>query len=106
MSNIARAPGNPAFSPKDPAEVVDLGFDFSALTSAPTSPVVSAAFHSGAEDPAPEAILSGAAAVVGATVVQRVIGGVAGTDYALRCQVDTANGQRFVLTGVLPVRTA
>lgn len=106
MTNINRAPGNPAFSPKDPSEIVDLGFDFAALTSAPTSPVVSAAHHSGTDDAAPSAILSGSPSVVGAVVVQRVIGGVAGADYLLRCQVDTAAGERFILAGVLPVRAA
>mgnify|MGYP000920854792 CR=1 FL=1 len=47
-----------------------------------------------------------AGTIAGASVVQRIIGGVAGADYVLRCQVDTAAGERFVLTGVLPVRTA
>lgn len=30
----------------------------------------------------------------------------AGTDYLLRCQVDAPDGSRYVLAGVLPVRTA
>lgn len=101
-----RTVGNPAFDPKDPGEIVHLGFDFSALTPAPTSPVVTAAHHGGTADAAPSAILSGAPAVSGTTIVQRVAAGVAGANYLLRCQVDTAAGERFILAGVLPVRTA
>ncbi|MBI3157600.1 MAG: hypothetical protein HYZ20_19645 [Burkholderiales bacterium] len=103
---MTRTISNPGFSPKDPSEVLDLGFDFASLTAAPLSPVVTIARHAGADDPAPEAVLSGAPNVSGATVIQRVLGGVAGTDYVLRCQVQDATGQIYVLSGVLPVRAA
>jgi hypothetical protein len=101
-----RTVGNPAFDPKDPSEIVHLGFDFSALTSAPLSPAVTAAHHAGTADATPSAILSGSPTVSGTKIVQRVTGGVVGADYLLRCQVDTAAGERFVLAGVLPVRAA
>lgn len=103
---MSRTVSNPGFSPKDPSEVLDLGFNFGTLTGAPLAPVVTLAHHAGADDPAPEAMLFGAASVSGTTVIQRVQGGVVGADYVLRCQVQDASGQRYVLAGVLPVRAA
>ena len=92
------------FSPKDPTEEVFLGFDFALLTPLPGAPVVTVAWHSGEADASPEAIKSGSASVVGATVVQKVTGGVAGANYLLRCRVDAPDGSRYVLAGLLPVR--
>lgn len=97
---------NPGFSPKDPTEVLLLGFDFAALTASPSSPIVTIARHAGAADEAPAAVLSGAPTVNGSRVLQSVVGGVAGCDYLLRCQVDAPDGSRYVLAGVLPVRAA
>lgn len=95
----------PAFAPKDPAEIVFVAFDFTALTAAPTSPVVTAALLLG-EDPAPSSILGGSPIVSGTRIVQKIVGGVTGCNYTLRCQIDIADGSRYVLAGVLPVRTA
>lgn len=97
---------NPGFSPKDPSEVIMLAFDFSALTTSPSAAVVTVTRHAGSADATPEAIKSGSATVSGSKVIQRVSDGVAGTDYLLRCQVDAPDGSRYILTGVLPVRTA
>lgn len=97
---------NPGFSPKDPSEILVLGFEFAALTDTPSAPVITATRHSGAADASPSAILSGAATVNGTKVLQKVIAGTAGTDYLLRCQVDAPDGSRYILAGVLPVRTA
>lgn len=91
-------------SPKDPAEIITLAFDFSAVAAAVLAPMVSAAHESGPADPSPAAILSGAAQVQGATVLQKIVGGVAGATYRLRCQVDTPDGERFVLPARLSVR--
>ena len=96
--------GGQSFSAKDPGEIVFLGFDFAALAGAVASPVVTATHRDGTADAAPSAILSGAPTISGTTIVQRVAGGVAGANYLLRCQVDTAAGERFALAGVLPVR--
>lgn len=96
----------PAFAPKDPAEIVFVAFEFEALTTAPLTPTVTAARHAGADDPTPSAILSGLPTVSGSRVIQKVAGGVAGCDYALRCEIDVADGSHYVLAGVLPVRTA
>lgn len=97
---------NPAFDSKDPSEVVTLGFDFTALTDAPAAPTVTITRHSGSADAAPQQMLSGSPVLSGGKVLQRVISGVAGANYLLRCQVDAPDGSRYVLAGVLPVRSA
>lgn len=103
---MTRTITNPGFDPKDPGEIVILGFDFAALTGTPTSPTITVTRHAGAADAAPSAILSGSASITGTQVLQKVTGGTAGTDYLLRCEVDAPDGSHYVLAGVLPVRTA
>ena len=97
---------NPAFSPKDPAEVKVIGFDFGDQTMNPTAPIVTAAWHGGAVDLAPAAILDGEPYVQGTWVLQRVIGGVDRAYYALRAACDDPAGNHHVMAGVLPVRNA
>ncbi len=103
---MSRTISNPGFDAKDPAEIIIVGFDFSSLTTSPSSPDVTATRHAGATDANPSAILAGAPAVSGAKITQKIAGGVDGADYLLRCQVDAPDGSRYVLSGVLPVRTA
>ena len=91
---------------KDPAEIITVAFDFSSLTSSVTSPGLTVSAASGKEDANASAMISGSPAVAGAEVRQRIIGGQAGTTYALRCVVDAADGSRYVLTALLPVETA
>lgn len=100
MSEIS----NPAFDEKAPGEVITLSFNFSRLTSSVSSPVVTATRHAGADDAAPSGILFGAPQASGAKALQKIVGGVPGTDYLLRCQVDAPDGSRYFLDGVLPVR--
>lgn len=94
---------------KDPAEAIFLGFDYAAdLDTAETlsgSPTVTASLIAGT-DPTPSALLSGSPSVVGAVVLQRVVGGVAGASYTLRCQITTSASRVLVLAATLPVRTA
>lgn len=94
-----------SLSPKDPAEIITLTFDFTALAAAVQSPVITAEVASGVADATPGAILSGSAQVNGTQVLQQVVGGLNGTSYRLRCQVDTPDGKRWVLSAVLPVKT-
>jgi hypothetical protein len=89
--------------PKDPSEAVTVTFDFSALATAISAPAVSIVQQSGRVHAGLEAMLSGEAQVSGLAVLQRVIGGVAGNAYKLRCQVDDADGERWVLADVLRV---
>lgn len=103
---MTRTISNPGFSAKDPGEIIFVGFEFSALTTTPSSPVVTAARHAGTADATPSSILSGAPSINGTKVVQKLVGGVLGTDYLLTCQVDAPDGSRYILTGVIPVRAA
>lgn len=95
------------FSPKDPAEIVPLAFDFATLTSTPTNPVVTIARDSGPKGALDlSGMLLGSPQIVGTEVRQKIQGGVAATTYRVRAQVDTADGFRYVLTGLLPVEAA
>lgn len=93
-----------ALKPKDPAESIVVTFDFSANAISVSAPVVSVRVISGT-DAAPSALLSGSPQVQGATVLQRIVGGVSGVWYELRCQADDPSGNRWVATDDLPVVT-
>lgn len=95
------------FDPKDPAEIVPLAVDFANLTATPASPVVTITRHSGPKgSPDLSAMLAGSPQIVGTEVRQRIQGGVAGTVYKVRFQVDNGDGDRFVEAGLLSVETA
>jgi hypothetical protein len=94
-----------ALNPKDPAEKVVVTFDFSALSNSVSAPTVTSEYKSGPADSSAAAMISGSPTVTGGKVLQLVIGGQAGTDYNLRCQVD-AGSERFVLADTLKVKTA
>lgn len=98
--------GTDKFDEKDPSEVILLGFDFSNLTTLITgTPSVVCTRIGGKADNNPASMVLGAAAVQsGYRVVQRIQGGVNGTDYELRCTVSTSDNQTFVKVGHLPVR--
>lgn len=90
----------------DPAELVTLAFDFSKSATSVADPVFSVTQVSGPVDPSATALLRGLPAVVGGKVYQRVRGRLAGCVYEVRCQVDTPTADRYVMVGLLPVRTA
>lgn len=94
--------------PKDPLEIVPITFDFTELTDAPTSPAVSIVRHSGATDDSDLAttMIQGSPQIVGAEIIQKIKGGVAGAVYRITCQVDDASGCRYRLAGLLRVATA
>lgn len=89
---------------KDPLETVPITFEFSNLTSAPITPVVTITQTAGPEDLSVGTMASGSPVVVGTQVRQKVTAGVHGCDYELQCQVDTSEGYRYVLAGTLQVR--
>lgn len=91
-----------ALSSKDPEEIVTVVFDFAALTATVATPVVTMAVVSGT-DANPSAMLSGSPTVVGAEVHQKIVGGLSGVTYSLRCRADAADGSRFVLADELIV---
>lgn len=90
--------------PKDPAEIVTVGFDFSDITPTPTNPSFTVATRWGAED-VPTLVASGAATISGAMVYQRFTGGADMNDYDLRCLADTPSGDRYAVDCVIAVRT-
>jgi hypothetical protein len=80
-------------------------FDFSAyLDPAETifTATVSASVYSGT-DAAPSTLISGAAQVVDAQVIQSIVGGVLGVVYELLCSVVTSEGQTLERTKYLAV---
>lgn len=91
---------------KDPAEIITVEFDFSALAISVSNPVVSIYATEGKDDPAASGMLSGSPSTTGAEVRQKVIGGQPGTAYTLRCVADAPDGSRYVIPGLLPVETA
>lgn len=92
-------------SNKDPTETITVTFDFSALTSALSSPVVTCALVAGTADSNPSAMLSGSATVNGAKVLQKIAGGLDGATYDLRCSTNAADGSVYVLSGWLTVQS-
>ena len=92
--------------PKDPAEIITIEFDFAGLSAAVLNPQISIAPVQGADDPGAAAMLSGALSLSGTEVRQRVIAGLDGTSYELRCIADTPDGSRYVIAGLLPVQHA
>lgn len=93
------------FDDKDPSEIIVVTFDFTALSTVVSAPVVSVILVDGVVDASPSAILSGVAQVTGAVVKQKIQGGVHGANYKLRCQVDTPLGERFIESAILSVVT-
>ena len=92
-----------AFDAKEPGEIVIVTFDFSALASVLSNAAIVVTTVNGAADPSPASLLSGAAQITGATVLQKIQGGVNGAVYKLHCQVDSATGERFALADTMQV---
>lgn len=98
----ARSLGTTRVPSKYPAEALTVIFDYSAIGT-PHSPAVTIALRKGT-DPSPSSMLSGLPSHQGHVVQQRVIGGVPGAEYALRCLASV--GTDTVLVDViLPVRS-
>lgn len=90
------------FSAKDPTESIVVTFDYTALLTAISTASVSIAVDDG-NDANAAAMLSGAPSIVGTKVLQRVINGVDGCTYRLRCTVTKADGSIYVIGNTLPV---
>lgn len=91
-----------AFSPKDPAEVINITFEFAELTTNPLNPQVEIAVVRGV-DPDADAMLTDLPIILGSKVVQTISYGVAGCIYDVRCKVDAPDGSVYVLADQLPV---
>ncbi len=91
---------------KDPSEVITVTFDFSALASSASNPSVSCTVIAGKVDGSAEAMLSGTPQINGTSILQRIIGGLDGNRYKLRCQIDDADGERWVVADTLHVQSS
>ena len=94
-------------SPKDPAEVISLTFDYAAILSGGetvASVSVSLAVRNGA-DPDVGTMLAGGAIIDGNVVSHLVRNGVHGVDYLAACLATTSQGQVLKIAGILPART-
>jgi hypothetical protein len=86
-------------------ESPNVKFDFTsslAPTETISTQVCTATVYSGT-DSSPQSIIAGAASASGQVVTQRVIGGVVGVIYELKCTITTSLGQTLQLVGYLPV---
>ncbi|MDR2186844.1 MAG: hypothetical protein LBE62_02195 [Azonexus sp.] len=92
-------------SAKDPAEIVTVTFDFSHLATAVSAPVITCDVVRG-ETHDTTAMLPGSPEIIGRRVLQRLAGGISGNSYRLACQIDDADGERWVVAGIMPVRRA
>lgn len=93
------------FSPKQPAEVKSVTFDFTsdlAVGETISTKSVAASVYAGV-DASPSSLVSGAASSSGAVVSQLITGGVAGVIYELACTITTSAGQTLQRLGLLPV---
>lgn len=90
--------------PKDPAEIITVGFDFANVTDTPSNPSVSITSRWGTEQ-SPTLATSGAPTVQGAVVYQRFTGGADLHDYNLKCLANTPTGDLVAVDAVLAVRT-
>ena len=85
----------------------DIFIDFNFISMLAPGETIGAAsvvstVHSGV-DPSPQAIVSGAATVVGPVVSQKIIDGLVGVIYLLTCTVTTSLSNTIVLQGYLAV---
>lgn len=76
-------------------ETVTASFEFARQTSAPSAPSVDVVRYSGADDPTPAALKSGAASVSGTQVLQHLTGAVAGVTYLLTAWATAPDGNRY-----------
>lgn len=92
---------------KDPAERKLVVFEFADQLEpgiAIASVAVTSTLANGT-DPTPAALLDGAASIANDKVLQRVVGGVDGALYQLRCLATDASGLVHLISTLLPVRT-
>lgn len=90
--------------PKDPAEIITVSFDFSAITNQPSNPAVTVSVRWGTEQ-SPTLVAVGQPTVQSHHVSQRFSGGAHLTDYNIKCLADTHQGDRRALDCILAVRT-
>ena len=96
------------FTPKQPGETLNIGFDFSDVLS-PAETLVSATVTVSVLrgiDAHPENLKSGDAQILGTVASQFITGGVSDVTYLLSCSAVTSDPQTLINEGVLEVRTS
>lgn len=91
--------------PKDPSEIIPVGFDFSAITDTPSNPTVSITVRWGHGHHHTGLQAVGDPWIEGAIVYQRFMGGSDLHDYNLKCLASAPSGDRFAVDCVVAVRT-
>lgn len=91
-------------SDKSPGEIIHVTFEMKNLTAAPLTPTVTITQLSGPADSNVATMAVGAPQISGTQVRQKVQGGLNGCNYAVKCQIDTTEGYRYVEVATLPVR--
>lgn len=90
---------------KTPREVITVIFDYSAVSTSVSAPIVSVESVAGSRpDLNPSAVLQGPPQVSGAKVLQQMSGGLSGTYYEFNCIAQLVDGTTYELTGTVPVR--
>lgn len=89
-------------SPKTPAEIVPITFDFSEVIDAVTSVIALTLTVKSGTDASAALMLDGAAQVQGALVLQLLKNGVSGNVYELNCLV-ASGAERYEVTGQIPI---
>lgn len=90
---------------KDIAEDDIVGWDFTDMVSPGetiVSAVVTCEVYSGS-DPNPSAVLSGSPQISGLLILHQVVGGVRGTQYHLRCEVQLSPWGALTQASLMPV---
>jgi len=92
-------------TPKDPAEIIPVKFDFAALLSTITSvSSVSVSLKTGV-DPNVATMKQGTEEISGTSVIQLIKNGVSGATYIVRCEV-ISGSEKYALAAILPVESA
>jgi len=88
---------------KFPSEIITITFDFSDLATSITNPVFDCVSTQGMVDSAQSSMWSGSEEIQGTKVLRKISGGQPGNVYRISCQVDDADGERWVLSELITV---
>lgn len=91
-------------SPKDPAEIIAVTFDFTNVAATFASAAWTISVIDGA-DANPAAMLYGAPSNSGACSTHLIQGGIAGNIYLLRADITLSSGEKYALAGRMAVQT-
>ena len=88
---------------KYPAEIITITFDFSDLATSIANPLFDCVATQGRVDAGQSSMWIGSEEIQGAKVLRKISGGQPGNTYRISCQVDDADGERWMLYDALSV---